>query len=306
MLRNIVLRCAAAPLVFACSTLALRNAAAQEIGKVGASSGYVSAADGLKIHYVEANPNTPSHLPAMILVPGWTMPADIWEYQLAHFSQSRRVVAMEPRSYGLSSQTAEGNYPEGHARDIKLVLDQLKLRPAILVGWSYGVDDVLAYLDQFGTDSVAALVLVDEKVVFDHDFSFFRQYLTFSWNLQKDRLSATTRFVRQMYKKPRTEEYIQRISREAMLTPDNTAVALLVNWMAVDRSSMLSKIDKPTLIVSASYGGSQSYLKTQRDMAAQIRGSQLEVFEDAGHALFVDDADRFNQVVGEFLAKLSK
>jgi len=66
------------------------------------------------------------------------MPAHIWEYQIGYLSRRHRVVAMEPRSYGLSSQTTEGNYPEAHARDVQAVLDRLRLRPAFLVGWSFG------------------------------------------------------------------------------------------------------------------------------------------------------------------------
>ena len=34
-----------------------------------------------------------------------------------------------------------------------------------------------------------------------------------------------------------------------------------------------------------------------------VPGSQGEVFEDAGHCLFVDDADRFNALLESFLKK---
>jgi microsomal epoxide hydrolase len=109
-----------------------------------------------------------------------------------------------------------------------------------------------------------------------------------------------------MYKKPQTEEYLQRITREAMQTPTNTAVALLDAWVVHDRAATLAKIDRPTLIVSAAYGGDLAYLKTQQDMAKRIRGSRLEIIEDAGHALFVDDADRFNALLDHFLEQVER
>jgi len=233
------------------------------------------------------------------------MPADIWEYQIRYFSRRHRVVAMEPRSYGLSSQTTEGNYPEAHARDVQAVLDRLQLRPAVLVGWSLGVDDVLAYIDQFGTDGVPALVLVDELLVFQRDSDFMKGYFDFSWNLQEDRPAATAKFVREMYKKPQTDEYLQRITTEAMHTPTNTAIALLDAWVAHDRAPMLAKVDKPTLIVASSYGG-ELPLKSQKDMQGRIRGSRLEFFEDASHALFVDDADRFNALLNDFFGRVNR
>lgn len=218
-------------LLLGCSAVAPHNSPAQEIKGITSKSGFVTTPDGMKIHYIEAGPGKEiAKSAAILLVPGWTMPADIWEYQIVYFSKARRVVAMEPRSYGLSSQTTEGNYPEAHARDIKGVLDHLRLRPAILVGWSYGVDDVTAYIDQFGTNGISGLVLVDELFVFPRDSDFMKEYFDLSWNLQKDRLAATAKFVREMYKKPRSEEYLQRITREAMLTPTNTAIALTLGW----------------------------------------------------------------------------
>ncbi len=202
------------------------------------------------------------------------MPAAIWEHQIVFFSEATRVLAMEPRSYGLSTQTAEGNNPEAHARDIKAVLDQLKLRPAVLVGWSLGVDDITAYVDQCGTDGISALVFVDELLIYQRDSDFMNWYSDFIRDIQRDRPGVTAKFVRGMYLKPQSEEYLQRITRGAMLTPTDTAVALLDAWVAVDRAPALEKIDKPTLIVSASYGGDLKYLGTQQDMQRRIRWSR--------------------------------
>jgi len=289
-----------------CSAFGAHSSSAQANKGVTPKSGFVTTPDGIKIHYLEAGPaEDVANFPAILFVPGWTMPADIWDYQIRYFSRRHRVVAMEPRSYGLSSQTTEGNYPEAHARDVQAVLDRLQLRPAVLVGWSLGVDDVLAYIDQFGTDGVPALVLVDELLVFQRDSDFMKGYFDFSWNLQEDRPAATAKFVREMYKKPQTEEYLQRITTEAMHTPTNTAIALLDAWVAHDRAPMLAKVDKPTLIVASSYGGDLS-LKSQKDMQGRIRGSRLEFFEDASHALFVDDADRFNALLNDFFGRVKR
>src|SRR2546425_3061253 len=174
-----------------CSALGPPYASAQEKA-LTPRSGFVTSPERIKIHYIEAGHiQRAANSPSILFVPGWTMPADIWEHQIAYFSKATRVVAMEPRSYGLSSQTTEGNYPEAHARDIKAVLDRLRLRPVVLVGWSLGVDDVVAYIDQFGTDGVTAVVLIDEVLVFQRDSDFMKSYFDFTWNLQTDRPAAT-------------------------------------------------------------------------------------------------------------------
>src|SRR5574341_603719 len=77
-------------------------------------SGFVTTGDGVRLHYRESGSG-----PAILFVPGWTMPAEIWEPQIEHFSKRWRVVAMDPRSQGESSQTTEGHYPERRAQDIK-------------------------------------------------------------------------------------------------------------------------------------------------------------------------------------------
>jgi len=40
------------------------------------------------------------------------------------------------------------------------------------------------------------------------------------------------------------------------------------------------------------------------NMQKSMKGSQLEVFDGDGHALFVDDADKFNSLLEEFLLDL--
>ena len=117
---------------------------------------------GVQIHVVAAGPANAR--PALVLVPGWTMPASIWRDQLAAFSGERRVVALAPRSQGESTKALQGNTPDGRARDLKAVLDQLHLDRIVLVGWSQGVQDVAGYVNQFGTGRLAGVVLVDSSI----------------------------------------------------------------------------------------------------------------------------------------------
>src|SRR3989449_48241 len=107
------------PLLLGSAVVGAHSSPAQENRSVMPKTGFVTPPDGIKIHYIEAGPaENVASSPAILFVPGWTMPADIWEYQIRYFSKRHRVVAMVPRSYGLSSQTTEGNYPEAHARDL--------------------------------------------------------------------------------------------------------------------------------------------------------------------------------------------
>jgi microsomal epoxide hydrolase len=227
--------------------------------------------------------------------------ADVWEQQIVYFSQIRRLVAMDPRSQGQSSQTTEGNYPEARARDIKAVVDQLKLRPVVLVGWSMAVTELAAYVDQFGCDTFQGLVLVDGTAGSDLTAEGIRPMFDLFRQLERDRPAATRAFLRGLFfKQPHSDDYVERITQESLRTPTNTAIALLTAMLNTDRRPALSKINKPTLILAAK----GPYQSTLEDMQKRIAGSRLVVFENSGHALFVDEAERFNQTLEEFLKAL--
>lgn len=293
------------PLValLACAALGISPSSAQARTEGTTKSGFVTTPDGVKIHYLQAQPQTPgTKSPALLFVPGWTMPAEIWEKQIAYFADSRRVVAMDPRSQGLSSQTTEGHYPEARARDIKAVVDQLKLAPVVLVGWSMGVAELAAYVDQFGCDTLAGLVFVDGTVGGNAvDPQTAIAILNFAGTIGKNRKKGTAEFVRSMYRTPQSEAYFNRLTQASLRTPTNTAMALMVGMLTGDRQPALAKITKPTLIIGAESPYSGRYVGMQE----KIAGSRLEIFKNVGHALFVDDAEHFNAILEEFLKTLA-
>lgn len=276
-----------------CLVLLPLGAAAQKTPQT--KSGFVTTPDGVRIHYLEAGKG-----PALLFVPGWTMPADIWEQQITYFSRTHRVVAMDPRSQGLSSQTTEGHYPEARARDIKAVVDQLKLAPVVLVGWSMGVMEAVGYVDQFGNDTLAGLVLVDGFVFGDPELPVLKAYFGFISGFQKNRKTATEAFVHSMYKRPQSPAYLKRITAASLRTPTHVAMALMMGAISVNRQAALDKIRTPTLII----GAQSPYAGRYEEMQKHIADSRLEIMENVGHALFVDDAEGFNARVAEFLQQI--
>lgn len=308
---------------------ALNMLAAPTAKAAGTKSGFVATADGVKIHYLEAgvpravgsfqvggapparavsngkvSMSAAPEQPTILFVPGWTMPAWIWQKQIDYFSRSYRVVAMDPRSQGESTMTSEGLYPAARARDIKAVVDQLHLAPVVLVGWSMAVTELAAYVDQFGTNGVAGLVFVDDNFggrgpgEADNDLMLLGQVLG-------DREKNAEAFVRILcFKKPQPPDYVNRLIRACLRTPTSDAVALLAGKFAADYRAAAAKIDKPALFCYADSPYMPAAARTQ--MEQSVKGSRLEVFEGAGHALFVDDADQFNSVLDRFLSSLGK
>jgi non-heme chloroperoxidase len=319
---------AAVAIVCAVAIIAGAASAAAKEKKPAERSGFITTSDGVKIHYIEAghlstspsaqigNPmpkdavikkgeiglSAAHQFPSILFVPGWTMPAWIWQSQIDYFSHDYRVVAMDPRSQGQSSQTNDGLYPAARARDIKAVVDQLHLAPVVIVAWSMAVVETLAYVDQFGTGDFAGLILVDNDAGgrapadLDQDFGLLKGVL-------EDRQKAADGFIRTLnFKKPHPEDYINKVEKASLQVPTNSAVALLVGYFVADYRPVLPKIDKPVVICAAKSG----YMSTIVAMQKNIPSSKLEIFEGDGHALFVDDPDKFNALVEDFLLNLAR
>jgi non-heme chloroperoxidase len=121
-----------------------------------AKSNFFQTSDGTRIHYLEAGSGR-----AIVFIPGWTMPAWIWQKQIDGLSGKYHVIAVDPRSQGESDKPPYGHLPENRAHDYKELVDHLGLKQPALVGWSMGCGELLKYVDQFGTANVGAVILVD-------------------------------------------------------------------------------------------------------------------------------------------------
>jgi microsomal epoxide hydrolase len=265
-------------------------------GAATVKDGYFITSDGVKLHYLESGAGS-----TILFVPGWTMPAEIWQPQIEYFSKSYHVVAVDPRSQGNSDKPAEGNYPGRRAQDYKELIDHLGGAPVVMVGWSLAVHEGLTFVEMFGTNQLSGLVLVDMNAYTPSTQEERDRRYTMLHNFQADRKQFAATFVRGMYHKPQTEPYLESVTAASLKTPTNSAVAMLAEFAVKnDLRPVLPKLNIPVLAVMTENNRAAAEL-----IRSSVSGSQAEVFEDAGHCLFVDDADRFDAVLTTFLQKTS-
>ncbi len=263
-----------------------------------AKSAFFKTSDGIRIHYLEAGSGQ-----AIVFIPGWTMPAWIWQKQTDEFSKNYHVIAVDPRSQGESDQPTYGHMPETRSRDYKELVDHLGLKQPVLVGWSMACGELVKYAEQFGTDNVGGLVLVDGFLADKLSPEMFGFATGWMNQLQLDRQKQADGFVRSMYKKPQTEEYLKRVINASTHVPADAAVVLIYNMIAVkDISAGLAKMNRPVLFAyQPDSQASADFLKSK--LGDKVR---LERFDGDGHALFVDDQEKFNRVLEEFIHSLPK
>jgi len=253
---------------------------------------------GVKIHYFGEQMD--SKAPTLVFIPGITMPGWIWEKQLKYFSDHYSVIAIDPRSQGESTQTTDGQYHESRASDIKAVVDQLHLKKVILIGWSLGVGEVISYVHQYGTDNVAGIVLVDGFAGFDPGSIMFNMMVDYWSQFQIDRPVKNRNFVTGMFKHQQDDDYINRLNESTLRMPTTTMMALIYNFILRDQRSFLSEINVPALIV----GINAPWLDNMKEIQRLIPNSQLAVIEDANHAAFVDQPEKFNMALEKFISNI--
>jgi non-heme chloroperoxidase len=274
-------------LVWGLTSLTGTALAATDFSKVDAKSGYFSTSDGVRLHYLEAGKGDP-----IVFVPGWTVPAWSWEPQIRHFAKTNHVVALDPRSQGESERPTEGHYPERRAKDIKELIEAKHLGRAVVVGHSLAVTEELAYVEQFGTGSLAGLVFIDQGF---GPYEADPQMIGIIRACGGNRRAFLDQLGGWFFKKPTPPGYQKQLFDACMKTPANTAVALLASRFGMDFRPAVAKLDIPVLFVAQ-----PQFRETGEWLKKNLSSARVEVFEDAGHCLFIDDADRFNALLDEF------
>jgi microsomal epoxide hydrolase len=95
---------------------------------------------------------------------------------------------------------------------------------------------------------------------------------------------------------------IEGLVSTGIKTPPDIGVGMLVaDMFGVNRTAALKKIECPTLIIASA---KSDELPRQQQAANQIPHVRFEKVEDAAHAVFVDQPDRFDEFLTDFVAKL--
>ena len=261
-------------------------------------------AGDVTLHYVEAGPEA---APALILIPGWSCASGVWRKQIAYFSKTMRVVAVDPRSQGESGKTDDGNTPLQRARDYEALFAALKLHDAVLVGWSQGVQDVASYIDQFGTKRLRGIVLVDAAVsrgagAVTANPKFVQTLLGGIDIYARHKREYLEGMMHAIFSQPMPEADFKALVATGMKTPTNTGIAELnADMLGADLTPALAKFDKPTLVIASA----KSFeLADQKSEVGKLPHGSFAQIEHAAHGVFVDQPDAFNRALDHFVKAL--
>jgi non-heme chloroperoxidase len=266
-------------------------------------SGYLKLEEGIEMHYVEKGAGDP-----IIFIPGLTFCGEIFEAQIDYFSKNYRVIAIDPRSQGLSTKTLHGNDYLTHGKDLAKVIAALNLENVVVVGWSTGNLDTWAYIQQYGTEKVKAAVTIDmsplpmspdpavwtEAGIEDLRFVFSR-ILTSPEGTRAFFSDYTKEVMLQQPAAPDQLEYILDLSAR---TPYYVCSALFANAVFSDYTETAKNISEtiPSLMFIAEHWAEVA----EPFMNSRFPGTKTVVM--GGHLMFYEYPEKWNGVLEEFLA----
>jgi len=116
----------------------------------------ITTKDGVEIFYKDWGRGQP-----IVFHHGWPLSSDDWDAQMLFFvQQGYRVVGIDRRGHGRSSQVSDGHDMDHYAADAAAVVEHLDLRNAVHVGHSTGGGEVTRYVARHGRGRVAKAVLM--------------------------------------------------------------------------------------------------------------------------------------------------
>lgn len=245
----------------------------------------------------------------LVFLPGVTASVRFFDPQLSDLSKEYRTVALDYRGHGRSEKTETGHTVPQYARDVRALLDHLRLDGVVFVGWSMGALVAWEYVDQFGPDNLRGLVAIDMSASafawddFEHGSSGLDQLRGILELSQADAASLIERFIEQAFKRPSSPETRSLAFDECTRVPPSIRSAILVDYTLRDYRDVLTRIDVPALVC----GGADETWRTVaavRDVADRLQNAEFEVFEESGHVLSLEEPERLSRSISTFVESL--
>ena len=259
--------------------------------------------NGATLYYEDHGDGAP-----IVFLHGGTAGLRYFEPQLTGLSDDYRTLAFDFRGHGRSEKTELGHTLPQHARDVREFLDQFGFDDVVLVGWSMGAIVTWEYVDQFGTDRIRGLVDIDmepsplKRDGYDYgsyEIEGLRDTLV---DIQTNPLELLDQQIEALLKDPPSRELRTMMFDEGSRTPPPIAGAMLLELLR-DYRDVLPEIDVPALVCA---GADEKWRSVPAvEYAAELTpNARFERFEESGHCLTVEEPERFNRVLSDFVALL--
>ena len=255
--------------------------------------------DNITLHYETRGQGKP-----VLFLNGLGMSALDWEGQTAYFFKDYRVITYDYRGQGASDKPPGPYSISLFCDDTARLLRTLDAWPAHIVGLSMG--GMIAFQTAVSyPELVRSLVIVNsgpELVLrtWRQKFEFVKRRLIVRFlGMRKMAEILAGRLFPESWQESLRKEMINRWAQNDKSAYNNSVLALR-NWSV---SKYLGDIRCPTLVISAD----QDYtpVSYKQSYVSKMPEAELAVISNSRHASPLDQPEKFNQMVADFLKRHS-
>lgn len=249
----------------------------------------------------------------VVLIHGWPLTADTFDdLSLSITEAGMRAVSYDRRGFGRSEQPYDGYDYNTLADDLAVVMTELDLRNATLIGFSMGGGEVARYLSRHGSERVQQVVLISSVVPYmlktetnphgvDHEI-----FEGMAAGIKEDRPHFWSGFFKDFYgvsllNRPVSDEVLHWSSHMAMQANLKATLDCATAFATTDFRPDLKSFTVPTLIIHGTADMTVPIDTTAREAHKGIPGSRLVEYAGSAHGLLATDKVQIASDVLAFL-----
>jgi non-heme chloroperoxidase len=262
----------------------------------------------VKLHYQDFGQGQP-----IILIHGWPLSLEMWEYQINDLVEAGfRVIAYDRRGFGKSSKPYDKYDYDTLTDDLRTVIEELDLRNVVLVGFSMGGGEVVRYFAGYGGDRVSKVVLLGSVTPFllktgDNpngvDQSVFDEMLK---QMKDDRIGFLDSFGKTFFgvnliNKPVSVPLLEYYRMLASFCSPRAMQECAKAFSSTDFREDMAKVNVPTLVIHGDADKTVPIDATGKQAVQMIPDAKLIVYEGAPHGFFYTERQRLNRDLIAFM-----
>lgn len=262
----------------------------------------------VRIYYTDYGKGKP-----VILIHGWPLSNEMWEYQINDLVNSgHRVIAYDRRGFGKSSKPWDGYDYDTMTDDLKSLIDQLKLEDITLIGFSMGGGEVVRYFSKYAGKGVTKVVLISSitpymlKTESNPDGVPQETFAEMTENMKNDRIGFIDDFGKTFFgvtlmSKPLSTPLLEYYRMLCSFASHRATQECAKAFATTDFRKEMHTVNVPTLIIHGDEDKTVPITPTGKESTKLIPNNAMLIYQGAPHGLFYTEKEKLNKDLGIFL-----
>jgi len=242
----------------------------------------------------------------VLFLHGFPFDKSMWKGQMDFLKSSYRVIAVDIRGFGKSTDENNPLSIELFAEDLILFMDKLHIDKAIICGLSMGGFIALNAVGRF-PQRFEALILCDTQCIADSVEGKEKRYAAIDQINQDGVDGFNERFIKSVFHPHSLTNKVELVDGLRKIVFANSKEIITAGLTALaERSETCSTLDAmyiPTLIICGRED-EVTPLAQSEFMHRNIKGASLKVIDNAGHVSNLEQPNEFNRHLQDFLNSL--